>query len=63
MAVLFISHDLKLVSQIADKVCVMKRGEMVEQGAASDVFEHPQHEYTKLLISSFMSKQNNEIKQ
>ena len=32
MAVLFISHDLKLVSQIADKVCVMKRGEMVEQG-------------------------------
>ncbi len=58
MAVLFISHDLKLVSQIADKVCVMKRGEMVEQGAARDVFEHPQHEYTKLLISSFMTEKH-----
>ncbi len=56
MAILFISHDLKLVSKIADKVCVMRHGQIVEQGSVKEVFEHPKHEYTKLLISSFMNK-------
>ena len=51
MAILFISHDLKLVSKIADKVCVMRHGQIVEQGSVKEVFEHPKHEYTKLLIS------------
>lgn len=56
MSILFISHDLKLVSKIADRVCVMKGGEIVEQGAVKDIFEHPQNEYTKLLVSSSMIK-------
>ena len=54
MAILFISHDLTLVRKIADKVCVMKRGEMVEQGDVREIFENPQHPYTKELISAVM---------
>jgi len=56
MAILFISHDLRLVSRIADKVCVMKQGQIVEQGTVGEVFTHPRHQYTKLLMSSFISK-------
>lgn len=56
MAILFISHDLKLVNKIADKVCVMKDGSIVEQGAAKQIFEQPQSDYTKLLVSSNMIK-------
>ena len=54
MSILFISHDLKLVRQIADRVCVMKNGEIVEQGAVEDFFRQPQHDYTKLLVSASM---------
>ena len=54
MSILFISHDLKLVRQIADRVCVMKSGEIVEQGAVEDIFRQPQHDYTKLLVSASM---------
>ena len=54
MSILFISHDLKLVRQIADRVCVMKNGEIVEQGAVEDIFRQPQHDYTKLLVSASM---------
>ena len=52
MSILFISHDLKLVRQIADRVCVMKNGEIVEQGAVEDIFRQPQHDYTKLLVAA-----------
>jgi peptide/nickel transport system ATP-binding protein len=52
MSIIFISHDLSLVSEIAHRVVVMYKGEIVEQGAVQDVFHHPEHNYTKALIAS-----------
>ena len=52
MSMLFISHDLSLVSEIADEVIVMYKGEIVEKGTAFEVFKNPQHIYTKALINS-----------
>src|SRR5690606_4962953 len=52
MSIIFISHDLSLVSEIADRVLVMYKGEIVEQGTSIDVFHNPTHMYTKALISS-----------
>ncbi|RXR33522.1 ABC transporter ATP-binding protein [Flavobacterium piscinae] len=52
MSILFISHDLSLVSEIANRVLVMYKGEIVEQGKSKAIFENPQHNYTKALISS-----------
>lgn len=52
MSILFISHDLSLVSEIADRVLVLQRGEVVEQGAAEAIFKNPKEEYTKALIGS-----------
>lgn len=52
MSILFISHDLSLVSEIANRVLVMYKGEIVEQGKAKAIFENPRHNYTKALISS-----------
>ena len=52
MAVLIITHDLHLVSQFADRVVVMERGHLVEQGAVADVFAQPQHPYTQKLLDS-----------
>ncbi len=49
---LFISHDLAVVSFIADRVCVMKNGQICELASASQIYKNPQHEYTKFLISS-----------
>ncbi len=50
MSMIFISHDLQLVRQIADRVIVMQRGTVIESGNIKDIFEHPCHEYTKTLI-------------
>jgi peptide/nickel transport system ATP-binding protein len=50
MAVLFITHDLGLVAEIADRVIVMRHGEVREAGAAHDVFSRPQDAYTKALL-------------
>jgi microcin C transport system ATP-binding protein len=52
MAVLFITHDLNLVRRFSHRVGVMERGKLVEQGMTADVFDRPQHEYTKKLINS-----------
>ncbi|WP_434778477.1 ABC transporter ATP-binding protein [Neisseria sp. Ec49-e6-T10] len=52
MAILYITHDLKLVKRFADKVMVMKEGKIVESGTVFDVFSQPQHEYTKKLLDS-----------
>lgn len=53
MSIIFISHDLHLISQIADDVIVMKEGKIVEKGTARQIFEHPQESYTKQLMNSF----------
>ncbi|MEX2350085.1 MAG: ABC transporter ATP-binding protein [Flavobacteriaceae bacterium] len=52
MSILFISHDLALVSDIADRILVMYQGEIVEQGEVHTIFNSPQNKYTKALISS-----------
>ncbi|PCJ91986.1 MAG: ABC transporter ATP-binding protein [Porticoccaceae bacterium] len=52
IAVIFISHDLAVVSGVADNVAVMKDGVIVEQGNVVDIFHHTQHEYTKKLLAS-----------
>ena len=52
MAMLLITHDLGIVRKMADRVCVMTRGEIVEQGRARDIFERPQHAYTKKLLAA-----------
>ena len=52
MAILFITHDLGIVRRIADKVCVMTDGEIVEHGPTARVFDHPEHDYTKMLLSA-----------
>lgn len=52
MSILFISHDLALVSEIANRVLVMYKGEIVEQGNVDTIFKNPQHIYTQALINS-----------
>ena len=52
MSIFFISHDLALIKQLADKVLVMRKGVVVESNNTKDLFINPQHEYTKGLISS-----------
>jgi microcin C transport system ATP-binding protein len=52
MAMLFITHDLGIVRRIADRVCVMLKGQIVEQGPVSEIFGNPQHEYTQRLLAA-----------
>ena len=49
---LFISHDLAVVSFIADRVCVMKNGRICETASAGQIYKNPEHEYTRYLLSS-----------
>ena len=51
MSMLFISHDLKLVASIADEVCVMQNGRVVERGVASEVLRSPKSAYAQELVS------------
>ena len=52
MSVLFITHDMGVVAEIADRVCVMQNGKIVETGSVFDVFERPKHPYTSALIAA-----------
>ncbi|TIS92573.1 ABC transporter ATP-binding protein [Mesorhizobium sp.] len=52
MSMLFITHDLGIVRKIADRVCVMTKGKIVETGATRDIFANPQHAYTRHLLAA-----------
>ena len=52
MGVIFITHDMGVVAEMADRVLVMYRGDKVEEGASEDVFAHPRHAYTRALLSA-----------
>ncbi len=52
MSMLFITHDLGIVRKIADRVCVMKDGKIVETGVTTKIFDNPQHEYTRHLLAA-----------
>ncbi|MET0597751.1 MAG: ABC transporter ATP-binding protein [Mesorhizobium sp.] len=52
MSMLFITHDLGIVRKIADWVCVMTKGKIVETGPTQEIFSHPQHAYTKHLLAA-----------
>jgi len=52
LAMLFITHDLRVAAQVCDTIAVMRRGELVEIGPAAEVFRRPQHEYTQRLLAS-----------
>ena len=56
MSILYISHDLAVVQKIADYICIMKDGNIVEQNTNKNIFLSPQHNYTKELISSQTKK-------
>ncbi len=51
-AVMFITHDMAVVAQMADRVVVMFRGNKVEEGPVTEIFENPQHDYTKALLAA-----------
>ena len=51
LSILFISHDLKLVSDISDRILIMRRGEIIEQGQKNKIFKFPKENYTKALLS------------
>ncbi|WP_420960373.1 ABC transporter ATP-binding protein [Brucella sp. IR073] len=52
MSMLFITHDLGIVRKIADRVCVMTKGQIVEAGPTQEIFDNPQHEYTRHLLAA-----------
>lgn len=58
ISIVFITHDLLLASEYADKVCVMYGGRIVELRKKNNIFKSPKHPYTKSLIKSFISKYN-----
>jgi microcin C transport system ATP-binding protein len=52
MALLLITHDLGIVQKVAERVCVMSAGQIVEAGAVAEVFDHPRHPYTRRLLAA-----------
>ena len=64
MAILFISHDLAVVKNLANYICIMKDGRIVEQNTKNNIFNNPQHNYTKELIGyKKIKKENNSLKE
>ena len=62
MSILFISHDLLVVKNMADYICVMNKGQIVEQNIKEKIFNHPTHSYTKELMNlQFQIKENKKI--
>lgn len=62
MGLLFITHDLGIVRRVADRVCVMKDGEIVETGPTAEIFDDPQHPYTQKLLAAEPSGHPDPIK-
>jgi peptide/nickel transport system ATP-binding protein len=52
LAVLFITHDLRVAAQICDRIAVMQRGRIVESGQTAAIFADPQHAYTRQLLAA-----------
>ncbi len=52
LSYLFISHDMNVIHRLCDRVLVMYQGEIVESGRTEEVFENPQHEYTRKLLEA-----------
>lgn len=52
LSILFISHDLRVVYNMCDRVIILKNGEIVEEGSPKEVYQNPRHEYTKQLLAS-----------
>ena len=52
MSMIFISHNLSIARQICDRILVLYNGEIVEMGKAEDIYQNPQHEYTKKMLDS-----------
>ncbi len=61
LAYLFISHDLRVVRALADDLVVMKNGKVVEQGPADDIFDEPQHAYTRALMAAAFEMQASDL--
>jgi peptide/nickel transport system ATP-binding protein len=57
MSVLYITHDLGVVSKVADRVCVMYAGIIAEQGSRANIFTGPKHPYTQALLASLPSRE------
>ncbi|HPG05009.1 MAG TPA: microcin ABC transporter ATP-binding protein, partial [Rhodoblastus sp.] len=57
LALLFITHDLRVAAQICDRIVVMQKGAVVEQGPTKDVFAAPKHPYTQALFAAAPGKQ------
>ena len=50
LSMLFVTHNLKVVAHVADRLAVMRRGEIIETGTSADLIEHPQQDYTRDLL-------------
>jgi ABC-type glutathione transport system ATPase component len=61
IAVIFVSHDLGVISGIADYILVMEKGMVVEEGTAEEIFYHTKHQYTKNLLASIPTKSKSDI--